>query len=248
MERKKCQGQNKEHMKTVGVIGGMSWQSSKFYYEYLNQIVADRMGGSHSAKILMSSVDFSEIERLSFEDNWEKIGELMATEAKRLERAGADIVILATNTIHLVANHIQEAISIPFLHIAKATGAAIVKEKLKKVALLGTRFTMEKDFYTKILKEDFNLEIVIPNKEERDYLQDLIYGELVKGRFTVAGKEKCLKIIESLQRQGAEGVILGCTELPILIPNDEVAISTFDTTMIHSKAAVDFALKLESIH
>lgn len=229
-------------MKTIGLIGGMSWQSSKFYYEYLNQIVADTLGGNHSAKILMSSVDFDEIEKLSFEGNWDGIGELMAIEAKKLEVAGADILILGTNTIHLVAKYIEEAIFIPFLHIARATGERIASKNLKRVGLLGTQFTMEKDFYTKILETEYKLEVVIPNEEERAYLQELIYGELVKGTFTQEAKEKCLKIIQNLSNKGAEGVILGCTELPILIPDAEVPIPTFDTTKIHSKTAVEFAL------
>lgn len=230
-------------MRLIGLIGGMSWQSSKFYYEYVNQIVADTLGGSHSARILMSSVDFSEIERLSFEGNWEKIGELMRVEAKRLESAGAEMVILGTNTIHLVAQHIEGAISVPFLHIAKATGAAIKAKGLKKVGMLGTKFTMEKDFYTKILTDDFGLEVIIPTKEERVYLQGIIYKELVKGTFTEEAKEKCIAIIENLKSHGAEGAILGCTELPILIPGDEVDIPTFDTTMIHARAAVDLAIE-----
>ncbi len=229
-------------MKTIGLIGGMSWQSSKFYYEYLNQLVAERLGGAHSAKILMSSVDFAGIEKLSFEDNWSEIGEQMAMEAKRLEDAGADIVVLGTNTIHLVAPYIEKAITIPFLHIARATGHAIVSRGIKKVGLLGTRFTMEKDFYTGILQDEFDLEVVVPNTNERDYLQDLIYNELVKGAFSTAAKEECIRIIKKLQAQGIEGVILGCTELPILIPDSAVTLPTFDTTMIHSKATVDFAL------
>ncbi|MEM9362880.1 MAG: amino acid racemase [Bacteroidota bacterium] len=228
-------------MKTIGIIGGMSWESSKFYYEYINRIVADQLAGSHSAKILMSSVDFSEIETLSFEENWEQIGKLMAIEAKKLETAGADVVILATNTIHIVAGHIEKEISVPFLHIAHATGEAIQKKNVHKIALLGTRFTMEKDFYTQILTHDFGLKVLIPSEDERTYLQNLIYGELVKGQFTQEGKEKCLHIIDNLKFQGAEGVILGCTELPILIPEEEISIVSFDTTMIHSLAAVDFA-------
>ena len=229
-------------MKTIGLIGGMSWQSSKFYYEYLNQIVAEKLGGSHSAKILMSSVDFAPIEELSMADDWQKIGELMALEAQKLEAAGADIIILATNTIHLVADAIEEAISMPFLHIAKATGQAITQKKLKKIGLLGTRFTMEKDFYTKILAQEFDLEVVIPNADSRSYLQDIIYGELVKGIFRNEAKEKSIAIINDLEQNGAEGIILGCTELPILIPDSEVPLPTFDTTLIHSKAAIKFAL------
>ena len=229
-------------MKTIGLIGGMSWQSSKFYYEYLNQIVTEKLGGSHSAKILMSSVDFAPIEKLSMDDDWQKIGELMALEAQKLEAAGADIIILATNTIHLVADAIEGAISIPFLHIAKATGQAIAQKKLKKIGLLGTRFTMEKDFYTKILAQEFDLEVVIPDTDSRSYLQHIIYGELVKGVFTNEAKEKSIAIINDLEQNGAEGIILGCTELPILIPDSAVSLPTFDTTLIHSKAAVNFAL------
>ncbi len=229
-------------MKTIGLIGGMSWQSSKFYYEYLNQLVAEELGGSHSAKILMSSVDFAGIEQLSFDDNWEAIGKLMAFEAKRLQDAGADIIVLSTNTIHLVAEYIEKAISIPFLHIARATGRAIASKGLRKVGLLGTRFTMEKDFYSRILQDEFGLDVIIPNDNERQYLQDLIYGELVKGVFTPEAQQQCLSIIRNLQKQGIDGVILGCTELPTLIPNTAVTLPTFDTTMIHSKAAIEFAL------
>ena len=225
-------------MKTIGLIGGMSWQSSKFYYEYLNQIVAEKFGGSHSAKIMMSSVDFHEIEKLSFEDNWDGIGKRMALEAKKLEVAGADIIILGTNTIHLVAEHIEKAVTIPFLHIARATGERISSKNVKKIGLLGTQFTMEKEFYTKILETEYGLEVLIPDEKERTYLQELIYGELVKGVFTKEAKEKSIQIIQNLAEKGAEGIILGCTELPILIPDAEVSLPTFDTTMIHSQAAV----------
>ena len=230
-------------MKTIGLIGGMSWQSSKFYYEYLNELVAQVLGGRHSAKILMSSVDFDEIDQLFAQDVWDTIGRLIAAEAHKLQTAGADCIVLATNTIHLVSQQIKVAINIPFLHIAEATGKTIQEQQLQKVALLGTRFTMEKDFYAAILRDQFGLEVLIPNKAERDYLQALIFDELVKGIFTKEAKEKCVTIIKRLQTEGAEGVILGCTELPILIPDEVSPIPTFDTTMIHSKTAVDFVLK-----
>ena len=229
-------------MKTIGLIGGMSWESSKVYYEYLNTLVKQELGGLHSAKILMISLDFSEIEKYSFEGNWDAIGELMAEHASKLENAGADMVVLCTNTIHLVSNKIKKAITIPFLHIAEATGQAIQKAGLNKIALLGTKFTMEKDFYTKILEENYGLEVLIPELKDRIFFQDLIYNELVKGKFTKEAKYKSLKIISQLEEQGAEGVILGCTELPILIPDEEVAIPTFNTTLIHSRMAVDLAL------
>lgn len=229
-------------MKTIGLIGGLTWQSSKFYYDFLNQMVATQLGGFHSAKILMSSLDFAPIEKLSFEDNWAKIGELMALEAKRLENAGADVIIVGSNTINMVSKYIVEAISIPFIHIAVATGEAIRKKGLKKVGLLGTKFTMEKDFYSNILKDDFGLEVLIPNKPDRETLQNIIYNELAKGEFSNSSKQKCLSIIEKLIEDGADGIILGCTELPILIPGEDIKVPSFDTTMIHSNAAVEFAL------
>ena len=229
-------------MKTIGLIGGMSWESTKVYYQYLNQIIREKLGGSHSAKIMLSSVDFHQVERLSFEGNWEAIGRLMADHAQRLERAGADVILLCTNTIHLVADHIREATSVPFLHIATATGAAIEKEKLNKVGLLGTQFTMEKDFYSRILEKDYGLEVLTPKLEQREVLQTIIYDELVKGVFTEASNKACLAMIDALQEQGAEGIILGCTELPILVPPDTLQIPAFDTTRIHVEEAIKFAL------
>ncbi|AWX44278.1 Aspartate racemase [Flagellimonas maritima] len=229
-------------MKTIGLIGGMSWESSKVYYQYVNEIIKEKLGGSHSAKCILTSLDFDEIERFSFSGDWEKIGKLMGIHAEKLEKAGADVIVLCTNTIHLVSDAITQAIKIPFLHIADATGEAIVKSGVKKVALLGTKFTMEKDFYTKILREQYNLKVLVPNAKDMDILQSIIYNELVKGIFKTESKEKCLEIIKKMEDQGAEGVILGCTELPLLISDDEVAIATFDTTRIHAQKAIDFAL------
>ncbi|PWL40082.1 aspartate racemase [Flagellimonas aquimarina] len=229
-------------MKTIGLIGGMSWESSKVYYQHINEMVREKLGGSHSAKSLLSSVDFDEIERYSFSSNWDQIGNIMALHAKTLEKAGSDLVILCTNTIHLVSDAITDATNVPFLHIANATGEAIAKTGIKKVALLGTKFTMEKDFYTKILKEEYGLEILVPNNEDMDILHSIIYDELVKGIFKPESKEVCLGIIKKLEAEGAEGVILGCTELPLLIADNEVATPTFDTTKIHAQKAVDFAL------
>lgn len=232
----------KKTMKTIGLIGGMSWESSKVYYQHINEMVREKLGGSHSAKSVMTSVDFDEIERFSFSDDWEQIGKIMAHHAEKLEKAGSDLVLLCTNTIHLVSNAITNTIDIPFLHIANATGEAIKTKSLKKIALLGTKFTMEKDFYTKILEEQYGLEVLVPNEEDRNTLQSIIYNELVKGVFTPQSKEICLDIIKKLEVQGAEGVILGCTELPILIPDSEVSLPTFDTAKIHAQKAVDFAL------
>jgi len=170
-------------MKTIGLIGGMSWESSKLYYEFLNTKAREILGGSHSAKCIMVSLDFAEIERLTFADDWEAIGELMKQAAQQLEKAGADIILLCTNTIHLVSHYISKNVSIPFMHIATSTGESINGLGLKKVALLGTKFTMEKEFYTQTLTSDFGLEVLIPDTNGRQIVHDIIYKELVKGRY-----------------------------------------------------------------
>ncbi len=229
-------------MKTIGLIGGMSWESSKLYYEFLNMKTKDILGGSHSAKCIMVSVDFAEIERLTFKGDWDVIGELMKQAAQQLERGGADIILLCTNTIHLVSHYISENVSIPFMHIATTTGESVKRLGFNKVALLGTKFTMEKDFYTKILNSDFGLEILIPNTDGRQVVHDIIYNELVKGQFTNASKQKVIEIIKELQNQGAQGIILGCTELPILISESDVEIPIFDTGKIHAYKAVEWSL------
>lgn len=230
-------------MKTIGVLGGMSWQSSKFYYEYLNSLVSEQLGGNHSAKVLMSSVNFSEVERFFSLDDWEGLGEMMAEEAKKLEQIGADCLILATNTVHLVSDAIRQAINIPFLHLTEVVGQSIKDQGLSKVALLGTQFTMEKGFYVDILRTKYNIKTILPNMEERHYLQQLIFNELVKGKFTQNARDNCLTIIQRLRNEGAQGVILGCTEFPILMPEGTIDIPSFDTTLLHAKAAIDFALK-----
>ena len=234
-------------MKTIGLIGGMSWESSKLYYELLNIKIRETLGGSHSAKCIMVSVDFSEIERLTFKGDWKAIGELMKQAAQQLERAGADIILLCTNTIHLVSNYISDTVSIPFLHIATTTGEAIKKLGLKKIALLGTKFTMEKDFYTKTLVNDFGLEILTPDANDKQIIHDIIYNELVKGKFTNTSKQKIITIIKKLQNQGVQGIILGCTELPILISKSDVVLPTFDTGKIHAYSAIEWSLQNKSI-
>mgnify|MGYP001943346051 CR=1 FL=1 len=230
------------NMKTIGLIGGMSWESSKLYYEFLNTKAKDILGDSHSAKCIMVSVDFADIERFTFKGDWEAIGELMKQAALQLERAGADIILLCTNTIHIVSHYITENVSIPFMHIATTTGPSIKKSGLKKIALLGTKFTMEKDFYTKTLINDFDLEVLIPGTNDRHLVHDIIYDELVKGQFTNASKQKIIGIINELQKQGAQGVILGCTELPILISELDVTIPIFDTGKIHAHTAVEWSI------
>jgi len=229
-------------MKTIGLIGGMSWESSKVYYEYINTLVQQQLGGSHSAKSIMTSVDFAEIADLSFQGNWEAIGELMKTHALILQNAGADLIVLCSNTIHLVSPNILKATTIPFLHIADATARAIKKQGLKKVGLLGTRFTMEKDFYIQILEAQYGIEVVVPEYDDRGVVHTIIYEELVKGVITKTAKQKTLEVIDKLLAKGAEGIILGCTELPLLISDDDVDVPTFNTTLIHSQQAVDFAI------
>lgn len=229
-------------MKTVGMIGGMSWESSKMYYQYANEYIKHRLGGSHSCKCVLVSVDFAEIEHYTFSGQWDKIGEMMADCTKQLEAAGADIILLCTNTIHLVSNYIEKSTNLPFLHIAEATGHAIRRKGLQKVGLIGTKFTMEKDFYTSILSKNFGLEVFIPAENDRQNIHDIIYNELVKGQFTETAKSKCISIMEQLVSDGAQGIIMGCTELPILVPDGDVPMATVDTTKVHIHQAIDWAI------
>ncbi len=231
-------------MKTIGLIGGMSWESSAVYYELINKKVREELGGFHSCKNIMVTVDFAEIEKLQHSGDWETLDKLMVEAAKQLEVAGADIVVLCTNTMHLCAPAILENISIPFLHIAEATGLEIEKNGLKKVALLGTKFTMEKDFYKQYISDNFGIEVIIPTKEERENIHQIIYQELVHGKIKNESREIYKQIIGNLEeRGGAEGVILGCTEIPLLIALSDVNIPTFDTTTIHAEKAVEWAIK-----
>lgn len=230
-------------MKKIGLIGGMSWESTKVYYEILNETVKARLGGFHSARCVMDSVDFAEIEALQHRDDWDALNELMATSASNLEKAGAEVIILCTNTMHLCSAAIERSVGIPFLHIAQATGKRIEAQGLQKVLLLGTRFTMEKEFFGKMLADKFGLGVIIPGETDRQIVHDVIYQELVKGEIKSDSREQFQRIIQTAQHQeGAEGVILGCTEIPLLIQQSDVAIPIFDTTRIHAEAAVDFAL------
>jgi len=229
-------------MKTIGLIGGMSWESSKVYYELLNQLTKEKLGGFHSSKCIMYSVDFAEIEALQANENWSALDTLMADAAKKLELAGAEFVILCTNTMHLCSDAIVSHINVPFLHIAEATGEAIVSKNFRKVALLGTRFTMEKDFYKSVLSEQFGIEVLVPSSDDMQTIHDIIYQELVQGNIQISSREKVVEIINSLEEKGAQGVILGCTELPLLISVKDVAISVFDTTKIHAEKAVSWAM------
>ncbi len=227
-------------MKTVGLLGGMSWESSLFYYKAINEGVKAKLGGLHSAKIAMVSVDFEEIEVLQHRGEWEKLGEILAKEAQNIERAGADCLLICTNTMHKVAPQVQSAINIPLIHIADATAKVLIKDGIKKVGLLGTAFTMEQDFYKSRLQEH-GLEVVVPKREDRELVHSVIYNELCLGKCKDASKEAYLEIINKLAKDGAEGVILGCTEIGMLVNSSDTEIKLYDTTYIHAQSAVDFA-------
>lgn len=225
------------------MIGGMSWESSKVYYEIVNEEVKKRLGGLHSASCVMDSVDFADIEVLQHRDDWNALNEAMAQSATNLERAKAELIILCTNTMHLCSDAIQMAVNIPFLHIATATGQKIQEKGLKKVLLLGTRFTMEKDFYRRTLENDFGIEVVIPDDQERNMVHRIIYEELILGDIRMGSKATYLAIINQvIEQHQVEGVILGCTEIPLLIQQEDVGVPVFDTTRIHAESAVEFSL------
>lgn len=230
-------------MKKIGLIGGMSWESTKVYYEIINKMVKEKLGKFHSAKCIIDSVDFQEIVNFQHKNDWNSLHKIMIESAKNLEMAKAEAILICTNTMHISCDKIRENISIPIIHIAEATGKNIQENNIKKVLLLGTKFTMEEDFYKSILKNKFSIEVYIPNEEDRTLIHNIIFNELVKGVFKPASKEIYKNIIEKASLKGIEGVILGCTEIPLLIKQADVSIPVFDTTKIHSKCAVDFSLK-----
>ena len=229
-------------MKTIGMIGGMSWESSIEYYRIINELVKARLGDLHSADCLMYSVDFAEIEVLQQAGDWDQLTQDMISAAQRLERGGAACVVICTNTMHKMAEEVQSAIPIPLLHIADAAGAAIQAKGLTTVGLLGTRFTMEGDFYRGRLAEKFGLRVLIPEEADRSTVHRVIYNELVKGEIREESRQAFLSVIERLQGQGAQGIVLGCTEIPLLVRQSDVAIPIFNTTQLHAEAAVDWAL------
>ncbi len=221
-------------MRTIGLIGGMSWESSAVYYRIINETVARRLGGLHSARSLMFSVDFAEIEALQHQGRWDEASVQMIDAAQRLERGGADCVVLCTNTMHRMADAVQERIGIPLLHIADATGERIKAQGMATVGLLGTRFTMEQDFYRGRLRERYGLEVLIPNEEQRRVVHAVIYDELVRGDVRPVSREAYRRVIAQLITRGAEGIILGCTEIMLLITQEASAAPIFDTTTIHA--------------
>jgi len=230
-------------MKTIGMIGGMSWESSLEYYRIVNERVASRLGGVHSAKTLMISVDFAEVEALQREGRWDEATQMMVEAAQSLQLGGADFIVICTNTMHKMAEDVAASVSIPLLHIADATAEQIVARGLKHIGLLGTRFTMEEDFYKGRLEKKFALDVLTPDKTDRDIVHRVIYEELVLGKTEPASKAEYLRIIEGLQARGAEGIILGCTEIGLLVKQSDCRLPLFDTTLLHAEAAVEFALK-----
>ena len=232
-------------MKTIGLLGGMSWESSIEYYRIINQAVKKRLGGLHSAQCLMYSVDFAEIEVLQHAGEWEKLTHMMVNAVRRLEKGGADCLVICTNTMHRMADQIESATRIPLLHIADATADAVKAEGLHIVGLLGTRFTMEGDFYKGRLEKDHGLKVLVPDDNGRENVHRIIYDELVQGEIRETSRQAYLEIIADLQNLGAEGVILGCTEIPLLVKHEDVDIPVFDTTTIHAEAAVKWALESE---
>lgn len=229
-------------MKTIGLIGGMSWESTVEYYRIINREVSRRLGGLHSARIVMYSVDFGELEPLMREGKWEEIGGRVAGIAKTLQSVGADVILLCTNTVHRVSSWIESAISIPFIHIVDATGEEIARNRLKQVGLLGTRCTMEGDFYRNRLAETYGLSVLIPPDGRRGMVNDVIFNELCHGVINQSSKDGFKNVIDELVGQGAEGIILGCTEIPMLIEVGDSPVPLFDTTSIHALKAVDFAV------
>jgi len=229
-------------MKTIGLIGGMSWESSLEYYRILNELIKEKLGGLSSAQCLLYSLDFKPIEQWMHNNNWDEIANHLTIIAQKLEQAGAEFIIICTNTMHKLVPQIQAHIHIPIYHIADAAASKIKELGLKKVGLLGTMFTMEEDFYKKRLQDKHQIDVIIPSQEERKEVDRIIFDELVLGKITDPAREIYKQIIVNLQKNGAEGVILGCTEIPLLIKSDDSPIPVFNTTQLHAEFAIEKAL------
>lgn len=232
-------------MKTIGIIGGMSWESTALYYRQINERVKARLGGLHSARVLLTSVDFQEIEALQAAGKWAEAGRLLALEAQSLQAGGADFIIIATNTMHLVAADVEKSVSIPLLHIADATGAHIKAAGVKRVGLLGTAFTMEQSFYKDRITEHFGIDVCVPDGAGRAEVHRIIYEELCLGVVNDESREAYKGVIASLVAEGAEAIILGCTEIGMLVGDEDSPVPLFDTTLIHAESAVELALKTD---
>ncbi len=232
-------------MKTIGMLGGMSWESTASYYKAINEGVKSELGGLHSAKICLYSMNFDEIEKLQSKGEWDQMALILSNAAKSIEAGGADFLMICTNTMHKVASEIEAEISIPILHIADATANKLVADGVKKVGLLGTRFTMEQAFYKNRLIESFGIDVVVPEAIDREVVHNIIYDELCQGVINAESREQYLSIINDLYKQGAEAVILGCTEIALLIQQEHTQVSLYDTTEIHAAQAVQLAVSDE---
>jgi aspartate racemase len=229
-------------VKTIGLLGGMSWESTVPYYRTINRVVGARLGGLHSARLVLFSVDFHEIEQLQHADRWTEAGEILAAAARSLERAGADFLVLCTNTMHRVAPEITRAVPLPLLHIADATAERIKAAGLQRVGLVATRFTMEQDFYRGRLERGHGLGVLVPPPEDREIVHRVIYDELCRGIVREESRSEYRRVVASLVRAGADGVILGCTEISLLFRPEDASVPLFDTTEIHAEAAAAYAL------
>ena len=229
-------------MKTIGLIGGMSWESSLVYYRLINQLVRERLGGLHSAKCVLVSVDFADIEELQRENRWDEAGEAMVRAAQQAQAGGADCILICTNTMHKVAQQVQAAVQLPFIHIADATAQAILPGGITTIGLLGTRFTMEEQFYSGRLEEQFGLKVVTPAADDREIVHCVIYEQLVVGIVEQESRNHYRRIMQALADAGAQGIILGCTEIGLLVTQSDSPVPLFDTTTIHAEAAVEFAI------
>jgi len=229
-------------MKTIGLLGGMSWESTQTYYQAINEGIRDSLGGLHSAKISLVSVDFDPIEKLQHQGDWDALAKMLIESAKKIQAADADFMLICTNTMHKLAPEIEAEIDIPLLHITDATAEVLVEDGIKTVGLLGTAFTMEQDFYKGRLEDNFGLNVLTPNEADRKIIHDTIYQELCLGKVESASKIEYLRIIESLAESGAEAVILGCTEIGMLVNQSDTEVKLLDTTAIHAQKAVAFAI------
>jgi aspartate racemase len=233
-------------LKIIGLIGGMSWESTVPYYRQINEVIKERLGGLHSAKVVLYSVDFHEIERLQHSGDWEAAGVLLADSARALESAGADFLVLCTNTMHKVAPAIEAAVRIPLFHIADPTAAEIKQAGFSTVGLLGTRFTMEQEFYKDRLKERHGLQVLVPNSRDREIIHRIVYEELCLGKIVDESRSEYRRVMADLIRQGAQAIILGCTEISLLVGQRDSAVPLFDTTSIHARMAAEWALAAEN--
>jgi aspartate racemase len=230
------------NVKTIGLIGGMSWESTTTYYRKINEGVSARLGGLHSADILLRSIDFEPMEELQRREDWDAAASFLTDIAQGLERAGADFLLICTNTMHKVAPQVQERIGIPLLHIADAAGARLDESRIRTAGLLGTKFTMEQGFYRKRIEDGYGIEITVPGEKDRDEIHRIIYDELCAGRFEPESRDFYLRVIQDLSSRGAEAVILGCTEIPLLVSQPDTHVRLLDTAEIHAHTAVEMAL------